>query len=62
MAGFPRKITDDPHGAAILVRRLITEQASAHWRRYLTAFVLMGIAAGATALSAYILGQAINQA
>jgi ATP-binding cassette, subfamily B, bacterial MsbA len=62
MAGFPKKITDDPHGAAILVRRLIMEQASAYWRRYLTAFVLMGVAAGATALSAYILGQAINQA
>ncbi|MGA7804293.1 ABC transporter ATP-binding protein [Bradyrhizobium sp.] len=62
MAGFPKKITDDPHGAAVLIRRLIMEQAAAHWRRYLTAFVLMGVAAGATALSAYILGQAINQA
>jgi len=62
MADFPKKITDDPYGAAILIRRLIAEQGIAYWRRYLTAFVLMGISAGATALSAYILGQVINQA
>ena len=62
MAEFPKKITDDPYGAAILVRRLVTEQGVAYWRRYLTAFVLMGVSAGATALSAYILGQVINQA
>src|SRR5205814_3455069 len=62
MAEFPRKITDDPYGAAILVRRLIMEQGAAYWRRYLLAFVLMGISAGATAGSAYILGQVINKA
>src|SRR5262252_4417525 len=62
MADFPRKITDDPYGAAILIRRLIMEQGATYWRRYLTAFVLMGVAAGATSLSAYILGQAVNQA
>src|SRR6195952_2901140 len=57
-----RKITDDPYGAAILIRRLVTEQGRAYWRRYLLAFVLMGIAAGATAGAAYVLGQVINQA
>jgi ABC-type multidrug transport system fused ATPase/permease subunit len=62
MAEFPKKITDDPYGAAILVRRLVTEQGVVYWRRYLTAFALMGVSAGATALSAYILGQVINQA
>src|SRR5215831_5985815 len=62
MADFPRKITDDPYGAAILIRRLVVEQGAAYWRRYLYAFVLMGIAAGATSLSAYILGAAINKA
>lgn len=62
MAEFPKKITDDPYGAAILIRRLIMEQGIGYWRRYLTAFLLMGIAAGATALSAYVLGQVINQA
>src|SRR6201987_2615857 len=62
MADFPRKITDDPYGAAILIRRLATEQGAAYWRRYLSAFALMGIAAGATSLSAYLLGEAINKA
>src|SRR5260221_1497284 len=57
-----RKITDDPYGAAILIRRLVTEQGLAYWRRYLLAFVLMGIAAAATAGAAYVLGQVINQA
>jgi len=62
MAEFPRKITDDPHGAAILIRRLVMEQGAQYWRRYLLAFLLMGIAAGATSLSAYLLGEAINKA
>lgn len=62
MAELPKKITDDPYGAAILIRRLITEQGAAYWRRYLLAFALMGISAGATALSAYVLGQVINKA
>ncbi len=62
MADFPKKISDDPYGAAILIRRLVMEQGIAYWRRYLTAFLLMGVAAGATAGSAYILGQVINQA
>jgi subfamily B ATP-binding cassette protein MsbA len=62
MTKHPRKITDDPYGAAILIRRLVMEQGVVYWRRYLTAFVLMGVAAGATAGSAYVLGQVINQA
>jgi ABC-type multidrug transport system fused ATPase/permease subunit len=62
MTELPKKITDDPYGAAILIRRLITEQGAAYWRRYLAAFVLMGVSAGATAGSAWILGQVINKA
>jgi len=62
MTDAPRKITDDPYGAAQLVRRLVMEQASVYWRRYLLAFSLMAVAAAATALSAYLLGQVINQA
>ena len=58
----PKKITDDPYGAAILIRRLIMEQGIAYWRRYLVAFALMGVSAAATAGSAYLLGQVINQA
>src|SRR3989440_1865417 len=62
MTELPTRITDDPYGAAILIRRLITEQGATYWRRYLLAFVLMAVSAGATAVSAYILGQVINQA
>ncbi|MGA2292561.1 ABC transporter ATP-binding protein, partial [Bradyrhizobium sp.] len=62
MTELPRKITDDPYGAAILIRRLITEQGIAYWRRYLLAFALMAVSAATTAGSAYLLGQVINQA
>jgi ATP-binding cassette subfamily B protein len=62
MAEFPKKISDDPYGAAILIRRLITEQAASYWRRYLVAFILMGISAAATAAATYLLGQVINEA
>src|SRR6266436_8244825 len=62
MTEFPKKITDDPYGAAILIRRLIMEQGAAYWRRYLLAFVLMAVSAATTAGSAYLLGEVINQA
>jgi ATP-binding cassette subfamily B protein len=62
MTDLPRKITDDPYGAAILIRRLVMEQGAAYWRRYLVAFVLMAVSAGATAGSAWLLGEVINQA
>jgi ABC-type multidrug transport system fused ATPase/permease subunit len=62
MTELPKKITDDPYGAAILIRRLVMEQGVVHWRRYLLAFTLMAVSAGATAGSAWILGQVINQA
>src|SRR3954465_14203578 len=62
MTELPKKITDDPYGAAILIRRLVMEQGIAYWRRYLLAFALMGIAAAAPAGATYVLGQVINQA
>jgi ATP-binding cassette subfamily B protein len=62
MTELPTKITDDPYGAAILIRRLVMEQGAAYWRRYLQAFALMAVSAAATAGSAYLLGQVINQA
>src|SRR6266850_2661064 len=62
MTELPKKISDDPYGAAILIRRLITEQGLLYWRRYLLAFALMAVSAAATAGSAYLLGEVINQA
>src|SRR3979490_365836 len=61
MAELPRKITDDPYGAAILIRRLITEQGATYWRRYLLAFGLMAVSAATNAGSAYLLREVINQ-
>jgi ATP-binding cassette subfamily B protein len=62
MTELPKKITDDPYGAAILIRRLVMEQGAAYWRRYLQAFALMAVSAATTAGSAWLLGQVINQA
>jgi ABC-type multidrug transport system fused ATPase/permease subunit len=62
MTELPKKITDDPYGAAILIRRLVMEQGAVYWRRYLLAFALMAVSAATTAGSAYLLGQVINQA
>src|SRR3978361_1400983 len=62
MTELPRKITDDPYGAAVLIRRLVMEQGAAYWRRYLVAFVLMAVSAATTAGAAYLLGEVINQA
>jgi ATP-binding cassette subfamily B protein len=59
---LPEKITDDPYGAAILIRRLVVEQGAIYWRRYLMAFALMAVSAATTAGSAYLLGKVINQA
>src|SRR5712671_5449412 len=50
------------YDTASMVRRLLTEHALGHWRRYAIAFVLMAVSAGCTALSAYLLGDVINQA
>src|SRR5258707_2160619 len=62
MTELPRKITDDPYGAAILIRRLVMEQGAVYLRRYLLAFALMAVSAATTAGSAYLLGEVINQA
>jgi len=52
----------DPYGAPALIRRLLADHALRHRKLYITAFVLMGIAAACTALSAYLLGDVVNQA
>jgi ATP-binding cassette subfamily B protein len=54
--------SDPRYTTAAMIRRLLREQAVQHWRLYAVAFVLMAIAAGCTALTAYLLGDFINQA
>jgi len=53
---------DSRYTTRALVRRLLFEHALVHWRLYAFAFVLMAIAAGCTAITAYLLGDFINQA
>jgi subfamily B ATP-binding cassette protein MsbA len=45
-----------------LLRRLLVEQAAGQWKLYTIAFACMAVAAVATGLSAYLLGDVINQA
>jgi ATP-binding cassette subfamily B protein len=52
----------DDYSTYTLVRRLLIDEAFAHWPRYAIAFLLMGVAAAATALSAYLLGTMVNEA
>src|SRR4051794_32410206 len=52
----------DPYGAPALIRRLLAGHALRHRKLYIMAFLLMGIAAACTALSAYLLGSVVNQA
>jgi len=50
------------YGSFALIWRLLTEHGFAHWRKYAVAFTLMAISAGCTALSAYLIGNVINEA
>src|SRR6202161_180030 len=52
----------DSYSAFTLVRRLVVDEALSHWRRYALALALMGVAAGATALGAYLIGTLTNEA
>jgi ATP-binding cassette subfamily B protein len=44
-----------------LLARLLAENGRRHWRGYALALLLMGVAAGATALSAWIMRDVINE-
>jgi ATP-binding cassette subfamily B protein len=52
----------DPYGAPAMIRRLLADHALRHRNRYIAAFAMMGVAALCTALSAYLLGDVVNQA
>jgi ATP-binding cassette subfamily B protein len=59
---YVQSLFADPDGLPALVRRLMVEQASRQWKRYLRALGLMALAAASTALGAYLVGDVINQA
>src|SRR5262245_63855051 len=52
----------DPYSARVLIKRLLLEQASQHVRLYALAAVMMIIGAACMAVSAYLIGDMINQA
>jgi subfamily B ATP-binding cassette protein MsbA len=53
---------DERYRPFALIRRLLAGQALLHWRKYAVAFTLMAVSAACTALSAYLIGDVINQA
>src|ERR1039457_2499515 len=52
---------DERYRPFALIKRLLAEQGVVHWRKYTVAFTLMAIAAACTALSAYLIGDVMNQ-
>jgi ATP-binding cassette, subfamily B, bacterial MsbA len=58
---FPSS-THDPGGTLAVVWRLVVEFGFGQWRRYGLAFLLMGVAAGCTAIPVYLVGRMINTA
>jgi ATP-binding cassette, subfamily B, bacterial MsbA len=62
LGSYFQRLFANPDSTAALVRRLLVEQAAGQWRRYALAFGLMVIAAGSTALGAYLIGDVINKA
>src|SRR5271156_4671210 len=56
----PTAASSDKYSTAVLVRRLLVDEALVHWRLYALALPLMLVAAAATALIAYLLGTMTN--
>jgi ATP-binding cassette subfamily B protein len=52
----------DRDSTLAVVRRLFADYGVPYWRRYALALALMAVAAAATALSAYLIGEVINAA
>src|SRR5260370_7857266 len=59
---FWRELFADPNGWPALIRRLLVEHGSRHWRRYLLSFAMMAVGAACTATMAFIIGPGIDQA
>ena len=57
-----QRLLADPHGALNLSRRLLADYGRSHWRSYALAVFWMASAAACTAVSAYLVGSAVNEA
>src|SRR6185312_6259750 len=53
---------DARYGTVAMIRRLLLEQGLARWPLYAVAFTLMAVAAGCTALPAYLISDFVNTA
>jgi ATP-binding cassette subfamily B protein len=56
------RLVPDPDGSFVLIGRLLREQGWSQRRRYVLAFIMMGIGAAATAATAYMIGTVVNEA
>jgi subfamily B ATP-binding cassette protein MsbA len=56
------RLRADPHGTAGLIVRLLGEYGPDYWKRYALSFIFVAMAAGCTALSAYLISHVVNQA
>ncbi len=59
---FWHELFADPNGSPALIRRLLVEHGSGHWRRYAGSLAMMAVGAGCTAGTAFIVGRGIDQA
>jgi subfamily B ATP-binding cassette protein MsbA len=59
---MPTDASIDNYTTTGMVRRLLTEHGVGHWKQYAIAFCFMGVGAGCTALTAFLIGDVINKA
>ena len=59
---MPSADADERYSTYAMVRRLLLEQGLARWPQYAIAFTLMAVAAGCTALPAYLISDFVNEA
>jgi ABC-type multidrug transport system fused ATPase/permease subunit len=57
-----RRLFADPNGSPAVIRRLLVEHGSSHWRRYLVSLGFMAVGAACTAAIALFVGRMINEA
>ena len=60
LARIERRLQADPKGAAALTVRLVREYAPRYWKRYALTIILDAVAAGCTALTAYMVANVVN--
>src|SRR6476660_9120370 len=56
------KVIADPHGEWRLIVRLLKGDGYSHRKQYALVIMWMGVAAACTAVAAYLMGHAVNEA